>query len=255
MRASGDYGNMKRVIITNHKSRQAFTLVELIVVLVILAIIVAAIVPALAGYIKRAKREKYYDSAHYALTAAQGVMDELYGMGGISALDTSKTGNNDGGMTSDGNNINWFSGPNKKWGDKVLALMNRDRTNAPYILIIGVGYTPIDKPEASDINSCKVYYVAYLEDKNSPAVFYVNGEWRYKYPTDAPAVINKVSVSNGDGTNKITNSIIAGTGNGDQAIPLQMYVISNRDNLPDGTLWISGDKRSLRSHSEGHNGY
>ena len=49
----------KRIAKTKHKSRQAFTLVELIVVLVILAVLAAMLVPALTGYIKKTKKEKY----------------------------------------------------------------------------------------------------------------------------------------------------------------------------------------------------
>ena len=49
----------RRIRKTDHKCRQAFTLVELIVVLVILAVIAAALIPALTGYIKQARRAKY----------------------------------------------------------------------------------------------------------------------------------------------------------------------------------------------------
>ena len=52
---------LKRIRKTKHKCRQAFTLVELIVVLVVLAILAAILVPALTGYIKRTKKEKYYE--------------------------------------------------------------------------------------------------------------------------------------------------------------------------------------------------
>ena len=65
---------LKRVSKTKHKSRQAFTLVELIIVLVILAVIAAMLVPALTGYIDRTRKEKYYTNAHYALTAAQATI-------------------------------------------------------------------------------------------------------------------------------------------------------------------------------------
>ena len=167
----------KRVLKVRHNRRQAFTIVEIIVVLVILAIIAGVTIPALTGYIKRAKREKHYDSAHYALVAAQSVMNELYAQGGVKdAQDLSKTKNNSGGMTSDGNNINWFGGTNKAWGDKVLSLMGRDRSNAPYILVIGVGYTDLTNPDPDSMDPYTVYYVAYLENENSPSVFYVNGE-------------------------------------------------------------------------------
>ena len=47
-----------------HKGRQAFTLVELLVVLVILAVLAAAIVPVLTGYIKREPRETRMTKQH-----------------------------------------------------------------------------------------------------------------------------------------------------------------------------------------------
>ena len=59
---------------TKHKSRQAFTLVELIVVLVVLAIIAAITIPALTGYIKKTKKEnleraiKAFDTANAKIT-------------------------------------------------------------------------------------------------------------------------------------------------------------------------------------------
>ena len=93
-------------------SKRAFTLVELIVVLVILAIVAAMLVPALTGYIKRAKREHYYDEAYYARVAAQSVMQELYAAGDNALTNT----------TEDGNNVIWNTGEDKKWGDRILSL-------------------------------------------------------------------------------------------------------------------------------------
>ena len=72
---------IKRVTKTKHKSRRAFTLVELIVVLVILAVVAAMLVPALIGYIDITKKDKYLNNTHYALVASQAVMTELYGLG------------------------------------------------------------------------------------------------------------------------------------------------------------------------------
>lgn len=236
----------KRVLKVRHNRRQAFTIVEIIVVLVILAIIAGVTIPALTGYIKRAKKEKYYDNAHYALVAAQSVMTELYSQGGITAQDLSKDG-----LTTDKNNINWASGStNQAWGDKVLALMDRDRSNEPSILVVGVGYTSFVKPDLSSTKPYTVYYVAYLENDNAPAVFYVNGVWRYKYPTSDPALIKKTPFKDEAGTNKNLNTIIDGD------IKLQFYVISNKHKLDDGKLWINESEiNSLISHSEGHNGY
>ena len=35
----------------------------------------------LTGYIKRAKKDRYYEDAHYALVASQSVMTEAYSLG------------------------------------------------------------------------------------------------------------------------------------------------------------------------------
>ena len=150
---------IKRFKKSGHKCRQAFTLVEMIVVFVILAIIAAVLVPALTEYIRRAKRERYYGNAHTALVASQSVMTELYAKGGITAQDLSSAG-----RTSDGNNINWFSGSNKEWGDEVLELMGRDRSTAPSIMVVGVGYTPVSNPDKETKTPYTVYYLAYLEN-------------------------------------------------------------------------------------------
>ena len=52
---------LKQVRKTHNRSKHSFTLVELIVVLVILAVLAAMLVPALTGYIKRTKKEKYIE--------------------------------------------------------------------------------------------------------------------------------------------------------------------------------------------------
>ena len=62
-----------------HKSRQAFTLVELIVVLVILAVIAGMIVPALIGYIQKSRLAKAYYEADEYRVAIQAVVSEYYG--------------------------------------------------------------------------------------------------------------------------------------------------------------------------------
>lgn len=239
---------LNRITKRRHKSRQAFTLVEIIVVLVILAVIASVTVPALTGYIKRTKREKYYESAHYALNAAQSVMVEYYGLGYVA-----KTGqvNKKANETEDGKaetggggsagDIRWDAGVNARntdemmaWGEKVLALMDCDRSNEPYLLIFGTGRPDSGLPE-SDLYT--IYYIAYVADEHSPAVFYINGEWRYKYPTDNPKAIIKEGNIN----------YLCVNGKKDKA--LQFYVVSNNTGISDN-FWTSGDKRSLKSHSE-----
>ena len=128
----------RRIRKTEHKGRQAFTLVELIVVLVILAVIAAVTVPALIGYIDKTNKEKCIPSADTARVAAQAVMTELY-------------------------------------GDKVLALMDRGRGtagNEPYIFIFGVGHSSKDCGLTLN-QQYTVYYIAYVETPDSPAVFYI----------------------------------------------------------------------------------
>ena len=232
----------------HRRGKRAFTLVELIVVLVILAVIAAMLVPALTGYIKQAKRAKCYDIAYDARVAAQAVLTELYAQYGDPLTDPSRSV-----TTSDGNNLNWYSGANAQYGDRVLDLMGIDRAHQPDVLIIGVGYSGIENTSShvtldEDVEYT-VYYLAYMRDQNSPAVFYVNGEWRYIYPTKSPAVITKTAF-NVNGTTRNVNSI-SSTG-----MPLHFIVICNRNNLDDTHLWINeGDRRSLINHSQGYNGF
>lgn len=233
---------LKRISKTKHKSRQAFTLVELIVVLVILAVIAAMLVPALTGYIKRAKREKNIQNADIARVAAQAVMTELYGLGG----DYKPTN------SSDGFNYNWTekngTPADKAWGDKVLALMDRGRGvagNEPYIFVFGVGHSNSDCGLTLS-QQYTVYYIAYMETADSPAVFYVNGEWMFKYPRKNGGSVIRTEKFNG---NDYRNTIVK---DGKPYIPLQFFIVSNNSGLADDKFWTSSDKRSLLSHSDGY---
>lgn len=229
-----------------HKGRQAFTLVELLVVLVILAVLAAAIVPVLTGYIKRAKRDKYDEAAHYALVACQSVITEVYGAG-LNPDDFTKT--------IDKDNIYWYDGADKEWGDKVLRYMDGTRgENEPYILIFGVGNY---KDEAKDVISsnqqCTVYYIAYVANENAPAIFYVNGEWIYEYPKQ-----NNKSVIwewNHNGM-KFKNTIQYDSDGNKLAdkdkIPLTFYVVSNQSGIDISNVefWRENNPKSLKSHAE-----
>ncbi|MBR3464463.1 MAG: type II secretion system protein [Clostridiales bacterium] len=231
---------MKRIGKTRHKCRQAFTLVELIIVLVILAVLAAMLVPALTGYIKKAKKEKYVETVHYAQVAAQSVMTEVYGL---------SDGNADEDQTEDGNNVIWYEGTEKEWGDKVLKLMDRGRgeeNGEPYILIVGVGNHK-DTAGMTPSQRYTVYYVCYIEKADSPAVFFVNGEFMYKYPRkDNGKVITTKKI----GGENFRNTIVKDNAN----IPLQFYIISNLtgDNPSDSKFWTGAGKKSLLGHSEGY---
>ena len=237
---------MKRVTKTKHKSRRAFTLVELIVVLVILAVVAAMLVPALIGYIKKARKEKLVANARYALTASQAVMTELYGLG-PGAMTNAINGNTGGGK---GGDVRWDdqyntkpNSENLKWGNKVLELMDRDRDSEPYLLIFGVGHSQVES--LSQNEKYTVYYVAYVEDENSPAVFYVNGDWIYTYPRDDESIMKEIKFKMLDGkTTGVRNTIVKDGAK----IPLQLYVVSTYQK--DG-FWTEGDK-SLRGHAEPH---
>ena len=215
------------------KGKRAFTLVEMIVVLLILAVLAAMLVPALTGYFKKAKRAQWIQYADEARVAAQAVMTELYASGHDWPT---------------GVNVYWDgSSPdqaNQKWGDEVLELMGLGRGEAngePYILVVGVGY-PND-PTITTTQQYTVYYVGYVHDEHSPAVFYINGEWSYTYPTESPAKVKK------QGTNQnIRNYIIVPNGTN---ITIQYFVISNRTTLGRNDFWLSGSG-SLRGHSEPH---
>ncbi len=223
---------LKRINKTKHKCRQAFTLVELIVVLVILAIISAMLVPALTGYIKQTKKAKFQEMVEAYRVAGQAVMSEYYG---------ETKGHNWPKKV----NVSWYStidGVNgEPWGKKVLQLVGADRGTAkgePYILVIGIGDPRDDSLSLSE--KYTVYYVGYVATKKSPAIFYINGEFSYTYPTEKPAKIRKT----GTGDN-IRNWIIRP---GQSDFPIQYFVVSNNTGKNIDQFWL--DNAGLRGHSE-----
>ena len=234
---------LKRVSKTKHKSRQAFTLVELIVVLVILAVIAAMLVPALIGYIDRTRKEKYYTNAHYALTAAQATISELY-----ASRDSYTPVYYDANNVAIPTNVNWKTSTNQKWGDKVLQLMDRKRgENEPYILVFGVGH-PHEKAGCSTSEQYTVYYLAYVETPDAPAVFYVNGEWMYKYPRNSNNKGKVIATKKINGI-EFRNTVVLNDAN----VPLQFYVVSNESGLDPtkSEFWTNNNGKSLFSHSDG----
>ncbi len=218
-----------RMVLNKHRhSKKAFTLTELIVVLVILAVLAAMLVPALTGYIRRARKEKYYDQAHYALTAAQSVMSELYAKGVAPAEGVGKA------------DVDWAK---SDYGKELLELFDCGRGAAngePYILIFGVGmYDSYASNEETEALPYTVMFIAYVATEDSPAVFYVDGTWTYEYPW------NDNSMVGGAGNPNVIN---VGPHKGAQ---ITLYVVSNRTgkSITSSGFW-TGDNVSLRAHSE-----
>lgn len=216
---------MKRIVTVRNCKKRAFTLVELIVVLVVLAILAAILVPALTGYIKRAKREKYYDQAYYARIAAQSVMTELYGKGEVLVHMTNSK------------DTDWSK---NKHGDEVLSYIGLQRGQTePYILIFGVGsYDKYkDDPDRSAL-PYEVLFIAYVANKNAPAVYYVDGEWTYKYPWDDKSITGGSGKPNliGNGPNKGTE--------------ITLCVVSNRtgSSIDGAGFWTGAN--GLQKHSD-----
>lgn len=217
---------MKRLNNRMRSGRQAFTLVELIVVLVILAVLAAMLVPALTGYVKRAKREKYYEQAYYARVASQSVMTELYSKGDVLV------------PISNSKDSDWTS---NKYGDQILSYMGLQRgDNEPYILMFGVGSYDKYKDDADKSTlPYTVLFVAYVADKNAPAVFYVDGTWTYSYPW------NDKSITGGSGK---PNAIGVGPNTGTE---ITLCIVSNRTKYPDiskSGFWTGAE--GLKDHSD-----
>ncbi|MBR5182116.1 MAG: prepilin-type N-terminal cleavage/methylation domain-containing protein [Clostridiales bacterium] len=228
----------KRIAKTKHKSRQAFTLTELIVVLVILAVIAAMLVPALTGYIKRAKKAKSMQMVDAYRTAAQAVMSEFFG-------------ETDGHKWPPAVNVSWFGEmeyadktkvDGEPWGRKVIQLVGGDRgvsNGEPYILVVGIGDPREDTLSITEKYS--VYYVAYVATAKDPAIFWIDGEFSYTYPTESPAKIRKT------GKNENIRNWIIREGKADY--PIQYFVISNNTGKDINQFWLD-TKVGLRGHSE-----
>lgn len=244
---------------THNRNKHSFTLVELIIVLVILAVLAAMLVPALVGYISKSRKEKLFEEAHYALVASQSVMTEVYGLGYNPNDETSFV------TTTDKGNVYWYTEPKKAgsaksavWGDKVLALIDRQRdTNEPYILIFGVGSSKPDtkgKIHTTELQQHTVYYLAYVANEKAPAVFYVNGDWSFKYPKiDNKSVIYEWTTGGFNYKNTIQRDKDGNMLPDNEKIPLTFYVVSNKSGIDivNSNFWRDGkNPKTLRGHSE-----
>ena len=227
----------------HRRGKRAFTLVELIVVLVILAVLATMLVPALTGYLRKARKAKSIQKADEARIAAQAILDEFYAFYGgdlSEALDSS---------SSTAQNVNWWTGDLKGYGDEVLDLMGYGRgaeNGEPYILVIGVGH---DKaPGLTDTQRNRIYYVGYIEDIGEPAMFYIDGEWTYQWPRDTGDLIMI-----GDKKDMNRNVLVTSEGR----IPLRFYVICNRRG--NDRIWLNSDWTStantLQGNSQGYHGF
>lgn len=226
-----------RISKEKHKSRQAFTLVEIIVVLVILAVIAAALTPALIGYLRRANKFKDIEVAEAYRVSMQAVASEYYCIYGSELAGTT-----DGTQTP---NLRWDSNTkvnntesDRAWGEKILELAGADRDSEPYIMVFGVA-----EENDKGVSPYQIVYVGYLADQSSPSWFYVNGKWINDYPKNTGDVVKKnnhnyLKLSNGD------------------LVPMHFFVVSNRTNTKND-IWIesAGGKDTLEGHSAGHNGY
>ena len=233
---------LKRVVKSKHKSRQAFTLVELIVVLVILAVIAAAAVPALTGYIKKAREAMYIEKADEFRIASQAVLAEFYAYNGGNINDCLD------GSNKTTQNVNWWKGRLLDYGDEVLDLTgySRDKINGePYILVIGVGHD--EAPGLTETQKNTVYYVGYIEDLGEPAMFYVDGKWIRQWPRDTGDLVKRTETGYG------RNTMVTSEGD----VPLRFYIICNRRG--DDNIWLashwSKTKNTLEGNSQGHNGF
>lgn len=232
----------KRIRKTDHKCRQAFTLVELVIVLVILAVLAAMLVPALTGYVKRARKAKSIQKADEFRVAAQAELAKFYAFYGgdlHEALD---------GSTNTATNVNWWKGNLKTYGDETLELVGYGRgqkKGEPYIMVIGVGHD--EAPGLTTVQRNTVYYVGYIEDLGQPAMFYIDGKWQYQWPRDSGDLIMVSST----GYNR--NVLVTSEGN----IPLRFYIVCNRRG--NDSIWSAKDwsktKNTLEGNSEGHNGF
>ena len=113
-------------------------------------------------------------------------------------------------------------------------------------MVIGVGHD--QAPGLTAVQKNTVYYVGYIDDLGQPAMYYIDGEWKYEWPRDSGDLI---MIGDKKGMNR--NVLKTSEGN----IPLRFYIICNRrgdDNIWLASAW-SKQKNTLEGNSQGHNGF
>jgi prepilin-type N-terminal cleavage/methylation domain-containing protein len=210
---------LKRIGKTKHKSRQAFTLVELIVVLIILAVIAAMLVPALTGYIDRAKQRKDINEAQACLVAAQAALTEAYAKGSNTDIKANK---NVAGI--DKSKVNDYGDVNCADSDFAKNVLNYV-DEEPYIFLVATGNcNNSDKVAESDMYI--VHYACYVPKKDARPYYYYNGAWTTENGANVNAIVKNETVK----SNTLNN------------LPIQYYIIVNKDNrslqgLSDSSFW------------------
>jgi len=134
------------------KALKGFTLVEIIVVLVILAILAAAMIPALTGYIDKARNRTVISEARNAVTAAQTLASEAYGVGKMDKLQIK----GDGGMEKLAEVPGKIVKVTLNNKGKVLGLIYVDKDGDSY-----VGYMNGEFGEVKETTSTATSYTTY----------------------------------------------------------------------------------------------
>ena len=201
-------------------SKKGFTLVELIVVLVILAILAAILVPTLLGFIDKAKEKKDINSAKACFDAAQACLIEAYGKKepvegnrNVIGLEASK-------VTEYGD----VNAVNSKMAKQIKELTGEN----PYIFIAATGNC--NNATVSEHDRYTVYYACYVRERDSAPYYYYNGEWSKANPTNINVVVKDTKAK--------SNTLV----NGNKKLPIQYYILCNKDNLSysglgDNTFW------------------
>ena len=247
-------------MIKRHKvqknTNRGFTLVELIVVLVILAVLAAILIPALLGWIDKAKQKQDLLNAKNCLTSIQLQLTERYAKNGgtipegkpilyvegATPKDSadwqrdywvkktfSQNKNEDVNATrkaenENGKTVDDFATPIlKNLRDLKEAKKTDDKKEDPYCIIFGVGSNAKDTASISSTtkhDKYTVYFLFYMEKKDSTPMFYFDGQWTSTFP----------KTSSGqdpwDGNNVVREGSLAGK-------RLQFYSISNEAYRPE----------------------